>query len=170
SLLDSSAADRDVVPILQPVFAQRAPILDIAVVGDQLLVLEANRVTVRPRGDRGTASPAPVGSLPILTARTPPRDLRGRLHPTRAGFDALLPGITCRGTLQPFAVACADEGSPWPLGIENSGVAASRNQLNTPEGLAFVGVAALGPVGRSRWLVADDQGTPVLLDEKAAAV
>jgi hypothetical protein len=78
-----------------------------------------------------------------------------------AAFQAFLPGVTCRGTLAPFALGCADESEPWPLGLDNSGVAPSRNTLSTPEGVRFYEAAA---IGGGRWIVVAEPGVLTLLD------
>jgi len=37
-----------------------------------------------------------------------------------------LPGVACRGTINPFALVCADDSEPWPIGLDNSGIKAFR--------------------------------------------
>jgi hypothetical protein len=87
-----------------------------------------------------------------------------------AGFEAFLPGVTCRGATAPLSVSCADETNAWPIGLDNSGIGASRNTFSTPEGMPFFGAAPLGALGRARWVIADQRGTLVFLDETRSAV
>jgi len=135
---------------LRPVFAQRDPILDVALVGDDVLVLSPRQVAFRS------------ASAPITTSRIWPRDLRGRLRVEGPRFEAFLPGVVCRGGLGPLTMVCADEVEAWPIGLENAGMTPGRNYFMTPEGLAFFGAAALD----RRWLVADVHGSLAQLDDQ----
>jgi hypothetical protein len=143
---------------LRPLHAQRDPILDVTVAGASLLVLSPAAVTqisILPQ------TSIPPKSVPVTTSRIWPRDLRGRIRATSGGFDVFLPGVICRGSSTPFALACADEGDAWPIGIENAGIAPSRNIFATPEGLAFYDAA---PLGDGQWLVVDRQRMLMFLD------
>ena len=165
---DSAAADgRDPIVAVEsrPVYVQRDPILDVASVGNQLLVLTPKTVMlVSPSPESVTAAPA---SRIITTSRVWPRDLRGRLRTTAGGYEAFLPGVTCRGSTTPLTLVCADEGEAWPIGIENAGIAPSRNTFTTPEGLSFYDAASLGD---RRWLVVDSKGTLTFLDAQRQVV
>ena len=156
--------------VLRPLYAQRGVMLDVAVAGDQLLVLEPGGVSLRARTENSGESPPAAAFAPVSTSRVWPRDVRGRLRLTPRGFDAFLPGVTCRGTLKPFAVVCSDDSEPWPIGIANTGLVASRNYFMTPEGLAFVGAAAVAQSTDARWLVADPHGSLAFLDEKRSVI
>ena len=151
---------------LTPILAQRGPLLDVAAAGDQWLVLEPHRVWLRPRDETVDASRVPTAS--IATSRAWPRDLRGRLKVAANAFEAHLPGVTCRGTLTPFAMGCADESEPWPLAIANTGIVPGRNYFTTPEGLPFYGAAPLGSAAESGWIAVDQQGRLTLLDRNRA--
>lgn len=149
---------------LRPLHAQRDPILDVTMAGPALLVLSPTTVTRIPSLGQTTVSPQ---SAPVVTARAWPRDLRGRLRAEGDAFEAFLPGVTCRGSSASFTLACADEGESWPIGIENAGVAASRNAFSTPEGFSFFEGASLGD---GQWLVIDQQGTLTFLDSQRRVV
>ena len=156
---EALARDPIVALELRPLHAQREPILDATFAGSALLVLSPTAVTqisIVPL----TPVPPPQ-SVPVTTSRVWPRDLRGRIRATADGFEVFLPGATCRGSLTPFALNCADEGEPWPIGIENAGIAPSRNTFATPEGLSFYEAASLGG---DQWLVVDRQGILNVLD------
>ena len=151
---------------LRPLYAQRDPILDVAVTQAGLLVLAPTKVmlTTAALQDQTAADPP---SRPITTARVWPRDLRGRVRTTAGGFEVFLPGVTCRGSSAPFTLVCADEGEPWPIGIENAGVAPSRNVFATPEGVSFYDAA---PLGDQQWLIVDQQGMLAFLDSHRRVV
>ena len=149
----------------RPLYVQRDPILDVAVAGSRLLVLTPKAVMLVP-GDLEGATTAPPSQI-ITTARVWPRDLRGRLRTTTGGFEVFLPGVTCRGSVTPFTLVCTDESEAWPIGIENAGIAPSRNTFATPEGLPFYDAASLGD---HRWLVIDSKGTLTFLDAQRRVV
>jgi len=146
---------------LQSLFTQRTPILDVANIGDRLLVLDASSVAVYRRAGQ---SWQPVSSRPLPAARAWPRDLRGRLQVDDDRFVAFLPGVACAGRVNQGTLECADTRQLWPLGIENNGLEPARNYFSTPEGLQFYGVAALGPDADARWLIAERNGALSVLD------
>jgi hypothetical protein len=177
---------------LIPIFSQPAPILDVVLAGDRLLVLDPERVTVYQRvelereaaGDRGTVereasdrgvlerelSAGPtrwrqLQSRPIAGSRPWPRDVRGTLRLDGATLTAWLPGAVCRGAPDLVRFACADEhGTAWPIGIENTGIDAARNYFYTPEGLPFYSAASLDRDADARWLVVANTGELRFLD------
>jgi len=149
---------------MRPLYAQRDPILDVAFAGSALLVLSPAMVT---RTSIPLQTPVASQTVPVTTSRVWPRDLRGRMRATADGFEAFLPGVTCRGSSAPFTLACADEGESWPIGIENAGMAPTRNTFATPEGLSFYDAALLGG---EQWLVVDQQGMLTFLDSHRRVV
>jgi hypothetical protein len=95
------------------VWEQAAPILDFAVVEDVLLVLEPERVAVYARRNGEWEA---VTSLAVAAPGPWPRDLRGRLVAQPGTFQAYLPGVTCRGVLEPApSIACTPGETLWPL-------------------------------------------------------
>ena len=150
---------------LRPLFSQQTPILDIALAGDRLAVLDPFKVTTyRSSGDGWQR----LQSRPIAGSHGWPRDVRGRLRvdsPSAGALDAFLPGVFCRSTIELTSVVCADERQPWPIDIENTGLDARRNYFSTPEGLTFFNAARLDPVAGARWLVAAPTGELLLLDD-----
>jgi hypothetical protein len=89
---------------------QDPPILDVAVMGDDMLVLDTDGVTHYAHRQRMDAKPAPV------TVRDP----RGRLRVDGDAVAVHLPGTTCTGVWRPVLV----------LGCEPGGIfAAGRNTL-----------------------------------------
>jgi hypothetical protein len=160
---------------LQPLFSQRAQILDAAVVsdrdrGDRLVVLDPQAVTRYQRGDNGWQR---VDAQPIAARRVWPRDLRGRVRVDSSRVDAFLPGVVCRSTGDGARLACVDDREAWPIGLDNTGIEANRNYFHTPEGLTFFGAAPLGAGAgdaNARWLVAAPTGALLLLDESRRSV
>ena len=103
------------------VWEQDDPILDFALLENggepRLLVLDTTRVALYGRAAAGWE---PRQSFPISLPAPWPRDPRGRLFVQGAAFQAYLPGMVCRGTLEPPAMDCqADE----PLWLLSSGAA-----------------------------------------------
>jgi hypothetical protein len=146
---------------LRPIFSQRAQILDVAIVGERLLVLDVEWLSLYQRM-AGTWQP--LESRPLEAGRVWPRDPRGRLRVEGNVVEAWLPGAACTGAVAPLAVTCAELQRPWPIGIENGGLDAARNHFTTPEGLAFYSAAPLGGAAGARWLVADRDGALMWLD------
>ena len=146
---------------LRSLVSQQTAILDVANLGDRLLLLDATAVTLYRQGGQGWQ---PMSSRPLPIAHVWPRDLRGRLRVDEDRFGVFLPGVACAGRLDQLTLECAESRQPWPLGIENSGLDPTRNYFSTPEGLQFYNVAALGADADARWLIAERSGTLSLLD------
>jgi hypothetical protein len=168
ALTGTTEAARDpVVAIeLQPIYTQQRPMLDVAVVNNQLLVLSPDSVSLVADMGGGSVTGRTIASRPIATSRVWPRDLRGMLRARGSAFEAYLPGVICRGTVSPFTLSCADESEPWPIGLDNSGLTPSRNTFATPEGVTFYEAARLVD---GRWVVVGDESTLTLLDERRRA-
>ena len=161
----AASLDADADPIvaieLRPIYTQRRPMLDVAVAGDRLIVLSPESVALVADATEGNLAGRTIASKPITTARVWPRDIRGRLRVAAQGFDAFLPGVTCRGTINPFALVCADEIEPWPIGLDNSGIGPSRNAFATRDGFVFYEAA---PLGSNRWLLVSEGRALTLVD------
>jgi hypothetical protein len=152
---------------VRTVFTHRTPILDVAMSGDRLFVLEPAALTRYQRRDNEWLADR---SRPISSVRVPPRDVRGRLRLDGTTVDALLPGVVCRANVDSLNLTCADEQQAWPLGVENTGLAVGRNYFTTPEGLAFYGAASLTPEADARWLVTAPEGRLLFLDSGRRAL
>jgi hypothetical protein len=109
---------------------QDKPILDAAVSGAYLIVLDGAAVSFYR--DRQMAQ-----SLPIPGARHESRDPRGRLLIDGGSFRAFLPDRVCNGTLAPAAgMVCAESNSGlWAL--------AGRNYFNEPGLPPYFSIAVL---------------------------
>jgi len=108
------------------IWEQEKPILDVAISGDLLVVLDPTAVTFYR--DRQLMSSFSI-SKPM------PRDPRGRLVMEGDTFRVMLPGVVCSGTTQ--AMSC-DESS--------SGMAAGRNYFTEPPLPPFYSTARVGSV------------------------
>lgn len=152
------------VPIvinLQPVIAQDAPILDVAAAGSRLAVLDPTALSLYERVANGWRA---VAASPITSSRPWPRDVRGRVRIDGGAVEAFLPGVTCHGRLEPLSVACAGDQRPWPIAIDNMGIAPGRNHFTIPDAPAFFTAAALAPAAGARWMLASQDGRLVFLD------
>jgi hypothetical protein len=180
--LDTSSARQTLLSLeLIPIFSQPAPILDVALAGNRLMVLDPERITwyeqqAAERGhqaevagvDRAIAAGRWISrrSAVISHARPWPRDVRGRLRADEATVTAWLPGVTCRAAGDLLRLVCGDErGEPWPIGIDNTGIDAARNYFNTPEGLPFFAAAPLAVDAGARWITASTNGELLFLDD-----
>ena len=149
---------------VQPVLAQRTPMLDVVELESQLmLVLDVDAVTLL---EHTAAGWRPKDAKPLDRVVSWPRDVRGRLVVVGNGFEAFLPGRSCRGTLDPFDLACSDGRAPWPLGIENDGLADGRNFFTSPRVPPFYSVAPVSQPGESAWLVSAVDGGLRLVDSR----
>ena len=119
---EGSTAPREAVPLSLrkiPLWTQDDPILDVAVLEQsaaptRIAVLGAERVTLY---QLQMGKWVQEQSLGIMHTRPWPRNLRGRLIPTRDHLlDVYLPGVICRsGGGTPLALNCRETDDPWPL-------------------------------------------------------
>ncbi len=158
---------------VRTLFTQSTPILDVVQSGDRLVVLEPYAVSVYQRRQDGWQFER---TRPIASSRVPARDVRGRLRLDGSAIEAFLPGVICRASLDALNLTCADEQQPWPIGIENAGMAAGRNYFTTPEGLAFFSAAPLGRgedatgAASARWLLTAQDGRLRFLDAERRTI
>jgi hypothetical protein len=147
---------------LRPLFAQRTQILDAVRVGERLVVLDAQSISLHRQTGQGWQR---EHSRPLPASRAWPRDLRGRLLVEGNALGVYLPGMACSGILSDLVVECTADRRPWPLGIDNTGMEPARNYFNTPEGLPFYSAALLTGDAGARWLVSERNGALTLLDD-----
>jgi hypothetical protein len=109
------------------IWEQPSPILDVAVSGDEVYVLEPMRIT-------GRNIKPPVG---LTLPRPMPRDPRGRIDVTGTDYiRVLLPGVRCTGPLQKLSCVIAKE--PW--------IVAGRNYFDGPRGRYYTAAESGGAV------------------------
>jgi hypothetical protein len=152
---------------MTPLFAQRAPILDVLSLEDRLYVLDPARLTVYRRSQDDWQ---PVTARAIEPSRAWPRDVRGRLRLTGSTLEAFLPGVVCRTSTDLNNLSCVDQREAWPLAIENAGLDALRNTFQTPEGTPFFSAAALAPESGARTALVTAAHALVLMDERRTPV
>ena len=96
---------------------QEAPLLDVALIDDQILVLDINGLTRYEHR-------APAESVPIAASTT--RDPRGRIELAGESLTVYVSGTACHGTWKTLALTCGTggdissgrdtlESSGWPL-------------------------------------------------------
>jgi hypothetical protein len=159
-------ADRPQAPLMalevRPLFAAQPAILDATVMGERLLVLDAEGIALYERsGDRQAKAAVPL----VAIARPWPRDVRGRLHVDANTLSVFLPGVSCRGTVEPLAIKCAGGNEPWPVGIPAATLEAGVNYFTSPKTPSFFSTASIGTSGGSGWLLAATDGRLLLVDE-----
>lgn len=151
--------------------ARSAPMLDVAVGDDFLLVLGGEEITRYPQAKVNAAA---AGSIPIAHANPWPRDLRGRLFLRGGGFTAYLPGIRCSGTVRPSLTGqCFASDDPWPLlgttageGAPAAFFASARNHFSgvltgsvaASSVVPFFSAARLGDGGSALWAFSGTDG------------
>ena len=160
------------------IWEQDEPILDVAVVGDRMVILAPSKITVQdPAGRQST--------VPLVPARPWPRDLRGRLRASGGRLEAYLPGMGCNGSAEPVLnLECRASEGPWVLESGSRGIllgnfAAGRNyfdgrvvaQNGTPKLVApFYSAAAVEEQGSVWWLLALLDGRTEVLDNSLEPV
>jgi len=150
---------------------QDEQILDAATAGEWTLVLSPSRIVWR----NGSGE----HSVPLVSTRPWPRDLRGHLRINGGAFKAYLPGLTCTGALEPSpSIECRPSDEPWTLDMGSRGVllanfAAGRNyfdgRVTTGNGgrkalAPFYAVATAEENGRAYFAVAMVDGRTQILD------
>jgi hypothetical protein len=121
--LPGSVAARDSVPMTLHktlIWSQDTAILDVAVLDESaatlthIAVLDPESVSIyRGQGGKWQLEQ----SLAVTHVRPWPRDLRGRVIPTRDHlFDIYLPGYFCKSAATaPLSLNCRESDDPWPL-------------------------------------------------------
>ncbi|HUR37222.1 MAG TPA: hypothetical protein VM009_05355 [Terriglobales bacterium] len=153
--------------------SRTAPMLDVAIGNDFLLVLGSEQISLYPRND---PTAMPMASAMVLHSGAWPRDLRGRIFLTGDTFAAYLPGMRCSGAVRPQLTAqCSESDDPWPmlgptLASGENGPAAflsgARNHFSGVLGGSFAGMtvpaffasARLGESAAALWALSGTDG------------
>ena len=158
------------------VWEQEEQILDLAMAGDAMLVLDPTRVILLARHE-DRWEPRAIARLTPPSAW--PRDLRGRLRLSVPRFDAFLPGMACQGTTEPeLTLDCRPGDRPWPLASGSRATLAAnfapgRNyfdgRVTMPAGAAhtappFFSAAAIEERATTDWVLALADGRTELFD------
>ncbi len=126
---------------LRPLLSQQTQMLDVGVLGERLLVLDVEAITLFERKDGAWHR---LRSRALTGSRPWPRDPRGRVRVDGNRFDVFLPALTCSGRTDSFEVNCTEGQQPWPIGVDNRGLETGRNYFKTPGGDVFYNAAPLG--------------------------
>jgi hypothetical protein len=159
------------------VWEQEEQILDVAFPAAGMLVLSPSKVTLYTRQNGGWA---PQRAVPLAPGKPWPRDLRGRLRVTGAGFQAFLPGMACGGAAEPsLSMECRAGDEPWVLESGSratllANFAATRNHFDgrvaTETGVRktiaapFYSAASVGEQNGLLWLLAMLDGHTQIFD------
>jgi len=173
---NSAPAESAMVLEKKLVWEQEEPMLDVAFVGDDMVVLSAAKVTLcRRQNGPWTAA----GMVPLSPPRPWPRDLRGRLRANNGNFQAYLPGMACNGTAEPaLTLDCRQSEEPWVLesgsrSLLLSYFTAVRNffdgrvitQTGTRKSIGpFYSAASADEQGQTWWLLAMLDGRTQVFD------
>jgi hypothetical protein len=157
------------------IWEQTEPILDLAFAGENLLLLSTTHVNwlAKLNGQWAIAN-----SLELPPQRVWPRDVRGRLRVNATGFEALLPGMACKGSVPPVFLDCRPSDEPWVLesgsrALLLANFVANRNffdgRITTQAGVRktvgpFYSAAAAEEGGRQFWLLAMLDGRTQMVD------
>jgi hypothetical protein len=152
------------------VLEQDDPILDLAYIGEALLVLSPARVTLN--------APAGAQSAALSPVKPWPRDLRGHLRVKGDTFQVFLPGMNCAGSVTPsIHMDCRNADEPWVLESGSRSILLanmpSRNYFDgrvvTQSGArknigAFFSAAAVEEQGRISWVLTMLDGRAQVFD------
>ncbi len=123
-------------PILRRLlWTQSEPVLDLAVVGDTMLLLEPSAIASYERrgGNWTKLESVPIDAPPI-------RDPRGRMEIEGPDLRLFFPGATCRGTTQPVKLNCEAVNSDFTLNGAPVHFTPGRNTIEgAPEAVAVCG-------------------------------
>ena len=150
------------------VWEQDTPMLDLAMTGERMLILEPSAIVIYARGATGWERPDSHALDPAPVERDP----RGRLDVNADAFTAYLPGVTCRGTWDPeFSAQCEEGSTTFALAGRQVRLTPGRNTLETPKGVViappvdgwgddFLGIIAGCASGEILATAAGDRATP----------
>ncbi|MGC9970242.1 MAG: hypothetical protein ABSE56_06610 [Bryobacteraceae bacterium] len=136
----------------QLILEQPDPILDAVALESLLVVLEPTEVVFYERKEARWERRQAIA----LPQRVWPRDLRGRLAIEGDSFEAFLPGLACKGKVQPEpALQCEESDAPWPIGapLKKGSNTFEAEKLPPFYSTARVGEYSLaaGVDGRTQW-------------------
>jgi hypothetical protein len=127
---------------------QATPLLDVAILSDQMILLDASRMD---RYERNGAKWELKETAPVTPVNV--RDPHGRLHVSGDSVSADLPGIVCQGTWKPMLSVQCDEGGS---------LSAGRNTMDLHDGrAAFFNIADIN----GQHLVAEVDGRTHVYDD-----
>jgi hypothetical protein len=127
------------------IWEQDAPILDITIVGNELLILDTAGI------GRYTRREGKWARTDWFEMATAVRDPRGRLEISGANLTASIPGATCRGAWDPQLTVTCESGGMFTAG---------RNTIESPDWAPLYSQAQLG----DDFLLAETDGRTRIYD------
>lgn len=140
---------------------QADAILDLQVIGDEMLVLDTAGITRYARRATGWEA----AGTAVLTQALTVRDPRGRLETSDGALTAYLPGRICRGAWKPaLDVTCETSDAAFSLDNELVRFTANRNTLEIGGLPAFYSYARTTSGARAVALLSEAGGTTRFYD------
>lgn len=170
--LTSASALRDVEAPLtlqkKLLLDQADPILDLALIESEMLVLEPTRVACYRRKDERWEMRQ---SLPLPERLASSRDARGRLILEKESFSVYLPGVFCTGAAGgTLSLECKPREARWPFEFGSAELAKGKNFFSPKNLPAFFSAAATEGQGNVFWILAGVDGRTLLFDKSLAAI
>jgi hypothetical protein len=152
----------------KPIFEQSDPILDVELLGDELLVLDPRRLSLyRRQNDRWELE----RSAPLKYSIPLPRDIRGRLFESGGTIQVHIPGLSCIGTIKPsFDLNCSQDDAPWPIGLGGMNPAFVKNYFVLENLPPFFSAASVEDDGTDLLAISGIDGRTYLYDKAAGQV
>ena len=144
---------------------QETAILDLAMAGERMLLLDTSKLTVLERREGRWA---PVDRAPLNTP--PVRDPRGKLQVKDGNVDVFVPGTTCRSSMGPPIQLKCEAASAFELGGEQVRFTPGRNTLEWNGRPGSYSLAQTASQGKPMALVAETDGRTHLYDAERRRV
>ncbi len=146
---------------------QSDPVLDVAFVRGDLLVLDPGRLSLF-RNQNGRWALQSSAAIPVT--RNLPRDPRGKLRLSEGSVQVHLPGLSCSGSVSPtFSVECEKSDAPWPL-EQPAKLEPGKNSFVAANLPPFYTVASSGKETERSWILTGVDGRTVLFDDNLKQV
>jgi hypothetical protein len=152
--LDAPPAPAALVTVHKQLLWQQAErMLDLVVVGDQMLILEPQRLVRYERSEGRWVQKefAPLTAPPV-------RDPRARMEVEQEKVSVFLSGTLCRGTWQPLTLVCQAGTADFTLGGAQVHFTPRRNTLEGEPRPSLEGVGDAIPVCGGKVLASGDGG------------
>jgi hypothetical protein len=150
------------------IYEQTDPILDVELLGDELLVLDPWRLALyRRQEDRWELE----RSAPLKNSSPFLRDIRGRLIDSGGTFQVRLPGLACNGTIRPsLDLNCSQSDAPWPLGLGSIAPTFEKNYFVLENLPPFFSAASVEDEGADLLAISGIDGRTYLFEKSAGQV
>ncbi len=152
----------------KPIYEQNDPILDVELLGDQLLVLDPRRLSLyRRQNDHWELE----RSAPLKFSIPFSRDIRGRLFDSGGTIQVHIPGLSCNGTIKPsLDLNCAQDDAPWPIGLGSMNPTFVKNYFVLENLPPFFSAASVEDDGTDLLAISGIDGRTYLYDKGAGQV